>query len=121
MTLPSPKIGRKRDVLFQAPTCREEAGDQLTLVFRVQCAITNDRQDRSLQLACYTAMTSREHDLRMIRRHVRQGERHVLQQRAVVAALELQGHPTKIALELLASFEQTLSNQKAHLDRLLAE
>lgn len=57
----------------------------------------------------------------MIRRHVRQGERHVLQQRAVVAALELQGHPTKIALELLASFEQTLSNQKAHLDRLLAE
>ena len=66
-------------------------------------------------------MPPTKHDLELVRRHVRQAKGRVAQQRFVIAALELQGRPTKLALELLAGFEQTLTDYQAHLDRLVAE
>ena len=63
-------------------------------------------------------MPSTKHDLELARRHVRQAKGRVAQQRFVIAALELQGRPTKLALELLAGFEQMLTDHQAHLDRL---
>ena len=66
-------------------------------------------------------MPPTKHDLQVVRRHVRQAKGCVAQQRLVIAALELQGRSTKLALELLAGFEQTLSDGQAHLDRLQAE
>lgn len=63
-------------------------------------------------------MPGQETELEMIRRHVRQGAAHVAQQRGIVARLRASGQPTEAALQLLATFEATQQQHKAHLARL---
>jgi hypothetical protein len=67
--------------------------------------------DRSL-LAQHLAQTER---------HVREGRRHVSDQRDVVARLADQGHDARFARELLAQFESLLAIHIAERDRLKAE
>ena len=55
--------------------------------------------------------------LALVERHVREGERHLLRQREIIAELERHGRgdsqTAKMARETLASFEM---GQSAHLD-----
>jgi hypothetical protein len=61
-----------------------------------------------------------ETELAMTRRHVREGEAHVARQREIVNELSDHGHDTVMAETLLAEFESTLRDHRAHLARLLA-
>ena len=56
-----------------------------------------------------------ETDLEMAARHVRQGERNVAQQSALVEELRVDGHDAAQAEELLTEFEAILAQHKAHL------
>lgn len=56
----------------------------------------------------------------MVRRHVREGQRIVRDQRALVAQLRRDGHPTAVAEQLLAEFEHALEIHYADL-RLIEE
>ncbi len=47
--------------------------------------------------------------------HVRDGERRVLKQEALVNRLQAQGHPSKQAIELLKTFNTTLHLMQNHL------
>jgi len=62
----------------------------------------------------------KEH-LELAERHVAQGQRHVEEQRARVAELELHGHDTTEALLLLGQFEEMLDLHRNDRDRLLQE
>ena len=57
-------------------------------------------------------------DLAMVRRHVAEGQRHVLRQREIIDHLRELGGATNTAEDLLAEFEMTLSEHEAHLERL---
>lgn len=59
-----------------------------------------------------------ETELEMVERHVRQGERHVARQREILAELGRDGHPTAFARDLLALYEWTLAQHRAHLNEL---
>lgn len=63
-------------------------------------------------------MCGQETELEMTRRHVQQGARHLAQQRELVAKLRANGQSTEAALQLLATFEATQQQHKAHLARL---
>ena len=66
-------------------------------------------------------MTDDETELEMVQRHVREGEAHVERQREIVVELREQGHPTDMAVTLLAEFEDLLRQHKAHLIRIEAQ
>ena len=55
-------------------------------------------------------------DLRMVDDHIAQGERHVTRQEEIVAWLKSRGHPTEVAEQLLAEFQSTLLQHRAHRD-----
>jgi hypothetical protein len=63
-----------------------------------------------------------------VERHIRDGERHLLRQREIVAELERHGRghsqTTKLAKDVLAAFEMSQSvhlNDRAHLLQALRE
>lgn len=58
-------------------------------------------------------------EFRMVEDHVAQGERHVIRQEEIIAWLKSHGHSTEAAEELLASFRDTLSQHRAHRDKML--
>ena len=60
-------------------------------------------------------------DLQMVDDHIAQGERHVTRQEELLAFLRSKGHPTEMAEELLAEFEATLLQHRAHRDLMLLE
>lgn len=55
-------------------------------------------------------------DLRMVDDHIAQGERHVTRQLEIVEWLRSRGHPTEMAEQLLAEFQATLMQHRAHRD-----
>ena len=60
-----------------------------------------------------------ESELEMVRRHVREGERLLTHQRAIVARLQDGGHSTEVAEQLLANIEDSQRMHRNHLARLL--
>ena len=60
-------------------------------------------------------------DLKMVDDHIAQGERHVTRQEEIVAWLRSKGHPTEIAEQLLAEFQSTLLQHRAHRDLMMHE
>lgn len=54
-------------------------------------------------------------------KHVEEGARHVLRQRALVAELKRDGHDTGEAERLLAKFEELHTMHRADRDRLARE
>ena len=66
-------------------------------------------------------MTYTHEDLELVEKHVAQGEKNVLQQRAIVTELEDRGYLTGEGLETLASLEATLLALRQRRNRILAE
>ena len=62
-----------------------------------------------------------ENRLAQAERDVSQGQRHIAQQRELIAKLERDGHDTKQAIELLHQFEQLQEMHVADRDRLRKE
>ena len=60
-------------------------------------------------------------DLRMVDDHIAQGERHVTRQHEIIAWLTSRGHPTEMAEQLLAEFQATLLQHRAHRELMLNE
>jgi hypothetical protein len=58
--------------------------------------------------------------LEMAERHVREGERHVANQREVIVHLAAHGHSTELAKRLLKNLEELLLMHRQHLDRIKA-
>jgi hypothetical protein len=58
-------------------------------------------------------------DLQMVDDHIAQGEQHVIRQHELIAWLKERGHPTDIAEQLLAEFEATLHQHRAHRELML--
>ena len=63
-------------------------------------------------------MSVDETELEMVQRHVREGGRHVANQRALIARLSASGRPTEDAEILLAIFEYSQHQHEEHLERL---
>lgn len=61
-----------------------------------------------------------ETEIEMVRRHVREGEEHVVRQREIVHRLPQSGEVAEIARALLVEFEKSLEAHRAHLARLLS-
>ena len=59
-------------------------------------------------------------ELSTAEQHVRQGERHVARQYAIIADLKLQGHSIELAERLLENFEGLLQIHRDHLARIIA-
>jgi hypothetical protein len=59
--------------------------------------------------------------LEMARRHVREGEGHVREQRGIVARLSEDSLVAEVARQLLTEFEQGLDDHRASLERIEAE
>jgi hypothetical protein len=59
-----------------------------------------------------------ETELKMVQRHVREGEDIVTRQEALVQILQDDGHDSRIAEELLLVYRKTLANHYEHLARL---
>ena len=60
-------------------------------------------------------------DLRLVEKHVAQGEMNVLQQRQIVNVLRKGGYPTSEALEVLASLHTTLHTLRQRRGRIRTE
>ena len=58
-------------------------------------------------------------DLQMVDDHIAQGERHVTRQEEIVAWLKSHGHPSEMAEQLLAEFQSTLLQHRAHRDVMI--
>lgn len=58
-------------------------------------------------------------ELRMVDDHIAQGERHLTRQEELIAWLRNRGHPTDMAEQLLAEFEATLVQHRAHREVML--
>ncbi|MFL6733971.1 MAG: hypothetical protein ACJ8EY_04680 [Sphingomicrobium sp.] len=54
----------------------------------------------------------------MVKRHVREGERHLASQRQVVIDLREHGHGTGLAEQLLVNLEELQKMHREHLARL---
>ena len=67
------------------------------------------QEARMFHQVAYTAA-----DLKMVDDHIAQGERHVTRQQEIVAWLRSRGHSTEIAEQLLAEFQSTLLQHRAH-------
>ena len=63
----------------------------------------------------------RAEQIAMIRTHIVEGERHVVDQRLIIGRLHELGADTVLAEDLLEEFEVTLAEHQRHLDRLLEE
>jgi hypothetical protein len=63
-------------------------------------------------------MGATETDLEMVQRHVREGEAHLANQRALIARLKVLELPTEEAEALLDTFEDMQRQHKAHLSRI---
>lgn len=63
-------------------------------------------------------MRAEETELEMVRRHVREGERHLAGQRALIARLRASDLPTEEAEALLDTFEDLQRQHEAHLARV---
>ena len=57
----------------------------------------------------------------MVERHIRHGERHVTNQREILAHLRKHGHSIELAEKLLANWEDMLEMHYQHLARLTAK
>jgi len=66
-------------------------------------------------------MSEGEMMIETVRRHVREGERHVTRQREIVEDFRKRGYPTAAAEQLLFTFEDSLGEHRQHLARLLRE
>ena len=66
-------------------------------------------------------MGAEETELEMVQRHVREGEGHLANQRALIARLRTSHLPTEVAEALLATFEDVQREHKAHLTRAEAK
>ena len=66
-------------------------------------------------------MGAEETELEMVQRHVWKGERHLAAQRALIARLTTSGLPIEEAEVLLATFQDTQRQHKAHLARIEAK
>jgi hypothetical protein len=64
--------------------------------------------------------TIRDH-LALARRHVTEAERHLAQQRELIARLERDGHDASASKDLLGQFEQLYTLHVADRDRLEKE
>jgi hypothetical protein len=58
-------------------------------------------------------------DIQMVDDHIAQGERHVTRQEEIVAWLRSRGHPTSQAEELLAEFQLSLEQHRAHREVMI--
>ena len=56
-----------------------------------------------------------ETELEMVKRHVRQGERHMSRQLEIIADMQLRNQTTDVAEKLLFNFDRSL---RAHMDHL---
>lgn len=65
--------------------------------------------------------TSLREQLALVEQNVRDGERHIEQQRRLVDRLQRAGHDASTARELLRSYQQSLSMHVATRDRLRQE
>ena len=63
-------------------------------------------------------MGAEESELEMVRRHVREGEKHLAGQRALIARLKASDLPTEGADALLDTFEVSQRQHEAHLKRV---
>jgi hypothetical protein len=59
-------------------------------------------------------------ELALAEEHVALARQHVARQKALIAELERDGHPTELALQLLGVFEETLAAHLHHRDHLRA-
>ena len=66
-------------------------------------------------------MIQGESELQMVERHIRDGERHVANQREIVAHLSSLGHPTELAQRVLRNLEELLAMHRRHLDHIQDE
>ena len=66
-------------------------------------------------------MAAPETRLEMAERHVREGERHVANQREILEHLSEHGHSTELAERLLSNLEGLLAMHREHLARIRAE
>jgi hypothetical protein len=66
-------------------------------------------------------MSPLESEVEMVRRHVREGERHLSRQCEIVQKLRDGNHSTELAEELLIAFEQSLLAHRTHLARLVGK
>lgn len=62
-----------------------------------------------------------ETELEMVQRHVREGEGHLANQRALIARLKTSHLPTEVAEALLANFEDLQQQHEVHLVRVEAK
>jgi hypothetical protein len=62
--------------------------------------------------------TTEETELAMVQRHVREGEGHLANQRALIARLKTSRLPTEEAETLLSNFEDLQHQHEAHLARV---
>ena len=70
---------------------------------------------------CPGTVRACESELEMVVRHVREGERHVANQREIVAHLREHGHSTETAEKLLTILEDLLEMHRQHLARIRSE
>ena len=73
-----------------------------------------------LQSVIEEIMAVGETELEMVKRHVRQGERHVSRQLKIIADMTLRNQPTNVAKSLLLNFEISLRAHKAHFEHILS-
>lgn len=66
-------------------------------------------------------MSSAETVIEMLRRHVREGARHIANQHLLIARLKQHSLPTEDAEALLVTFEQLQRQHEDHLARVEAE
>jgi hypothetical protein len=66
-------------------------------------------------------MFIRETELEMVTRHVAEGARHIVKQRALIARLREAGLPTQEAEALLVAFEDSQRQHEDHLARIMSE
>ena len=62
-----------------------------------------------------------EADLQMAERHVRDGERHVANQREIVEHFLSQGYSTELAMRVLDNLEDLLAMHRKHLQHIQDE
>ena len=67
------------------------------------------------------AMSSAESVIEMLRRHVREGARHVANQHLLITRLKQHSLPTEDAEALLVTFEDLQRQHEEHLARVEAE
>ena len=65
-----------------------------------------------------TSYTQR--DLKMVERHIAEGERHIVRQEELLTSLRIKGLPTAEAEKLLSLFYETQAEHRKHRDAISA-